>query len=77
MSFDNLSSLALMRTSESFSDLNAELSGGNSQPRIRGPTASRTSAASSSTGSATSVEDAKPFGLGKNIMQDYLKSAFF
>jgi hypothetical protein len=33
MSFDNLSSLSLMRTSESFSDLNAELSGAASSSR--------------------------------------------
>ena len=39
MSFDNLSSLSLMRTSESFSDLNAELSGaggGSSSGRAPG-----------------------------------------
>ena len=37
MSFDNLSSLSLMRTSESFSDLNAELSGGAATTAAKAP----------------------------------------
>ncbi len=58
MSFDNLSSLSLMRTSESFSDLNAELSGatattaataasGNAKVPVRSSLASFRSAATS------------------------------
>ena len=49
MSFDNLSSLSLMRTSESFSDLNAELSGGAAATAAKAPVRSLRSAAVTST----------------------------
>ena len=66
MSFDNLSSLSLMRTSESFSDLNAELSGaaaattatasasGNNKAPVRSSLASLRSAAAASGGQTVS-----------------------
>ena len=80
MSFDNLSSLSLMRTSESFSDLNAELSGASSASRATGRStlSSLRSAAGGPAGVINSCNNAtaapgaeefnnnKPFGLGEH-----------
>ena len=79
VSFDNIS--RLMRTSESFSDLNAELNPGSVGSKSRGAsTPASTSMAGAgvaggppSANSAKANEDAtnKPFGLGKRIFSPF------
>ena len=71
VSFDNLS--RLMRTSESFSDLNAELNPNNGKSRgvpgsgAAGPTTNLAKANGSEEPSTN-----KPFGLGMSIAVDIL-----
>ena len=70
VSFDNLS--RLMRTSESFSDLNAELNPSVATAgKSRGP---GSGAAGPATNSAKANEEAsnKPFGLGKPLFPLFL-----
>jgi hypothetical protein len=69
LSFDNISSLSLMRTSESFSDLNAELAGNGGSTRQRSSHRTPTLQGQATNGTngavASGSEDSKPFGLGK------------
>ena len=83
VSFDNIS--RLMRTSESFSDLNAELNPGSVGSKSRGGVGGASNPASTSmagagvaggppsANSAKANEDAtnKPFGLGKRIFSPF------
>ena len=80
VSFDNIS--RLMRTSESFSDLNAELNPGSVGSKSRGGASTTASTSMAGAGvaggppsanSAKANEDAtnKPFGLGKRIFSPF------
>ena len=63
MSFDNLSSLSLMRTSESFSDLNAELSGGAAVTTARAPVRSALGSLRSTAAASTVVQSSSTVNI--------------
>jgi len=68
ISLDNISSLSQMRTSESFSDLNAEMSGttGSANKQRSSQRMPVLNNLNGNNGGLTSVsDDNKPFGLGK------------
>jgi hypothetical protein len=64
MSFDNLSSLSLMRTSESFSDLNAELTGASSGSGVRAPGRSSLASLRATGGQAGATNGVTPASTG-------------
>ena len=69
MSFDNLSSLSLMRTSESFSDLNAELSGATTTSN-RAPARSSLASLRSTAATAAQTSLTNPTAIGSAAAEE-------